>query len=617
MSTRATVVVGTAGHIDHGKTSLIRALTGVDLDSQPEEKARGITIALGFTPLSLDDGRRVAFVDVPGHERLVRTMIAGATGIDAALLCVSAIDGVMPQTREHLAILDLLGVTTGAVVLTKVDLVEDEELLELARAEVEEELIGTVLENAPILDTSAHTGRGLDALRALLATFENRHGAGEGPFRLPVDRSFVREGFGTVVTGTTRSGTLRDGTTATLLPQGTTARVRGLQVHGESVSEVGPGLRVAVNLAGIEQSEVPRGTVVSQGDPPVTSMLDATYRHLADAPDLDDGTRVRVLTGTTEVLGRVHLIDPRDALPGGQRTYVQLRLEEPVVAWPGDRFVVRRESPMETWGGGIVLDPWAPRYRKRHLDGATAQLRRLEAGDRRVLLERAGDLGLEPKAWRERAGEHEESAVVLGGRALAPAVADSLVGRLVAGLTEHHADNPLVLGASLRAMHKARLAHLPARLFDAIVERARELGAVVVQGPLVRLAGFHVALTPEQQALQERVLAKVTEAGLAGLTPAELAEAFSEDAALAVLKLAEADGRALQVDKVGWVARTALDALLDGLRAHFDGAAELLAPHFKELTGLTRKNAIPFLEWLDRQRYTVRTGDGRVRGQAL
>ncbi|MCA9569222.1 MAG: selenocysteine-specific translation elongation factor, partial [Myxococcales bacterium] len=300
------LVVGTAGHIDHGKTSLVKMLTGRDLDTLPEEQERGITIALGFAPLDLPDGRRAALVDVPGHERLVRTMVAGATGLDAVMLVVSAVDGVMPQTREHLAILQLLGVRRGIVVVSMADLV-DEELLELAMADVEDVVAGTFLEGCPIVPTSAPQGRGKDEVLGLLAGFTESQADPEGPFRLPVDRAFSRPGFGTVVTGTSWSGTLADGATVDLLPSSRQARVRGIQVQGQSTQAAPPRARVALNLAGTEVADVPRGTVVAHGHVPCPHMVDAVYEHLASSPPLDDGAPVRVLLGTSEVLGRIHM----------------------------------------------------------------------------------------------------------------------------------------------------------------------------------------------------------------------------------------------------------------------------------------------------------------------
>jgi translation elongation factor TU len=461
------IVVGTAGHIDHGKTSLIRALTGVDLDRLPEEQRRGITIQLGFCPLDLPDGRRVAFVDVPGHEGLVRTMIAGAQGVDAALLCVSAVDGVMPQTREHLAILDLLGVQDGAIVLTKADLV-DEELLELAKDDVLAVVRGTCLEGRPIVPFSAITGAGRDELLAVLSALQARTRPEGGPFRLPVDRAFSRAGFGTVVTGTSAGGRVRVGDAVRLLPEGRAARVRGLEVHGAQVDAVGPGLRVAMNLGGVETEEVPRGTVVAAGEVAVSSILDLAYRHTNDETELADGVPVRVLTGTGEVIGKAWL-GGREPMLAGEAGFVQVRLDEPLACLPGDAVVLRRPSPASTLGGGAVLDPWAQRVRPR--DGAlwAEQLRRLQAGDEEVLLERAGPEGVPDTAWSARG--LPAVGVLLGERRVATATVAALEAALTEQLAAFHRSQPLAAGVARPALHRGLLKAVGDKALAALVAR--------------------------------------------------------------------------------------------------------------------------------------------------
>jgi len=379
MSTLSNLVIGTAGHIDHGKTSLIRALTGVDLDQAPEERERGITIRLGFIHLDLPSGRRAAFVDVPGHERLVRTMISGATGLDAVLLCVSAMEGVMPQTREHLDILGLLGMQRGVIALTMTDLA-DEETLELAELDVADMVAGTFLDDAPIIHTSAgETPAGLEDLRRALDALGAPPRPASGTFRLPIDRAFIKQGFGTVVTGTVRTGTLEDGAEVEVQPGGIQARVRGLQVHGGAQGQTHAGQRTALNLAGIERDDLDRGqVVVRRGSLTPTSMVDTILTLLPGTPEIADGQRVRMLIGTAEVLASLsHITPPGD--PSAAH-FVQLRTERPIVAMAGDRFILRRESPMTTLGGGQVLDAWAPRFRARpgpapglvHLDEETS-----------------------------------------------------------------------------------------------------------------------------------------------------------------------------------------------------------------------------------------------------
>jgi selenocysteine-specific elongation factor len=612
--TQARVIVGTAGHIDHGKTSLVRALTGVDLDRLPEEKDRGITIALGFAPLDLPDGGRVAFVDVPGHEKLVRTMVAGATGIDAALLCVSAVDGVMPQTREHVAILGLLGLHEGAVVLTMADLV-DAELLELAREDVAGLVAGTFLEGKPIVAWSAVSGAGRAELLGVLGGFAARERPSDGPFRLPVDRGFVRPGFGTVVTGTSASGIVHDGDAVIVWPAGRSTRVRGIQVHGEAAESASAGARVALNLAGIEKDDVPRGSVVAIGAIATSSILDVRYTQLAGVGELPDDVAVRVLHGTAERLGRLHIAEDRDAVPAGATVWAQIRLEAPLPCMPGDRFVVRRPSPQETLGGGVIIDPWAPKLRTRDRGRWPPALERLARGDKAVWLERAGEAGLSADEWAVRGGG--PGAVTLGDRLVAPTVIARLEGALLESLERYHAENPLSLGPSRRELRRERLAHLSDRSFDALVDRLVSVGTVKVEGPILRFGAFRVALTAGQQALRERLTASFVAAGFGGLLPKALHEKHPEPEVAAVVGLLENAGAITPVADLGWVSTDALDDLEKRVRTWFSSHPELTPGDFKELTGLSRKAAIPWLEWLDRTKKTKRVGDARIKGPGL
>lgn len=609
------LIVGTAGHIDHGKTSLVRALTGVDLDRLPEEQERGITIALGFTSLDLPDGRRAAFVDVPGHERLVRTMVAGATGIDAVLLCVSAVEGVMPQTKEHLAILGLLGLRHGAVVITMADLV-DAEMLELAQEDAADAVRGTFLEGAPVVAFSSLTGQGKDALIAAITGFHSAERAVSGPFRLPVDRAFVRPGFGTVVTGTTWSGRLTDGSTVRLLPEGTSVRVRGIQVHGEAATEAIPGRRTALNLAGVEVDQVPRGTLVVAGEVPLPSMVDVRYEHLGDAPALLDGVPVRVLLGTAERMGRLHVAADADDILPGRTYYAQLRLEQPLPCLPGDRFILRRSSPVETLGGGVVLDPWAPRMRRKDRVAWGEELLRLEAGERVVWLERAGETGLTPVEWELRGGSLSD-AVSLGDRLFAPLVAGRLEQALGEAVAGFHLEQPLALGANRRELRRGRVGHLTERVFDALVERLVARGAVEVEGPLVRASGHRVGLSAAQQALLAALERTITESGPGGIEPKALHTAHPQPEVAQLVRLIEAKGTARQLPGLGWVAEASLEGLRGQLRAWFAANERLPPGDFKELTGLSRKGAIPLLEWLDANKWTRRDGDDRMAGPRL
>lgn len=604
------LVVGTAGHIDHGKSSLVRRLTGVDPDRLPEEQARGITIALGFAPLKLENGRTIGFVDVPGHEKLVRTMVSGATGLDAVLLCVSAVDGVMPQTREHLAILDLLGVRQGAVVITCADLV-DADMLELAHDDVKTLVAGTFLAGAPSISWSSLADIGQSDLLAVLAAFSPVSRAKEGVFRLPVDRTFVQTGFGTVVTGTTWSGTLADGAAVTIWPDGISARVRGMQVHGLAVDAVAPGQRVALNLAGIDREEVGRGTVVSDGPLALASILDVRYTQLAGDVLVEDGMPIRVLHGTTERLGKLALAESGPLEPGNH--WVQLRLDRPLPCLPGDHFIVRRPSPETTLGGGVILDPWAPKLRARDHDLFAAHLGRLAKGDTSVFLERAGESGIDVGEWAWRG----TGGVVLGDRVFAATVVARLDGVLLEALERYHRDQPLAQGANRRELRRERLGHLSEATFDALIDRLATAGAVAVEGPLLRFGGFSVALSHEQKLLRDKLRAAISGAGFEGIALKALAERFPEKEAVRLVQLLEASGTVVQVSALGWVGSEVLEELRTKIAAFFATHPELTPGDFKDVTGLSRKGAIPWLEWLDKARITKRVGDVRQRGPAI
>ena len=615
-SSGATWVIGTSGHVDHGKTSLVRALTGVDLDTRPEEQSRGITIALGFVPLDLPDGRRAALVDVPGHERLVRTMVAGATGIDAALLCISAQDGVMPQTKEHLAILDLLGIQQGIIAITKADLV-DEELLELAIEEVQEEVQGTFLAEAPILPVSAVTGQGLDELRQALAALEAREYLTQGPFRLPVDRQFSRSGFGTVVTGTAWSGTLTVGDPVRLLPSGKEARVRGLQNHGEAVETVRAGWRSAINLSGVDVDDVPRGTVISSGHVPSTSMVDVQLQVLESAPELRDGASVRFLIGTAEAIGKLYVADDLDEIVPGAEVTAQIRLDEPVVVLPGDRFILRRTSPTDTIGGGSIIDPWAPRMRrsKRVLHGE--QSRALQDGDLLIWLERAGESGLTTAEWLQRPGTALADVVQLSDRVFSPNIATRLEHELRAAIAEFHAAHPLQRGAGRRELLRGRLGHLPPKVFDALTQRLVANGALIFEDGIVRETNFSPVITPEAEALRTALRQDFTAAGLEGLTLKKLSAKHASAETEPLVRLMEHAEELIAVPEAGWIDAQAIATLRGTLKTYFSSQSNLDPASFKELTGLSRRVAIPLLEWMDRQSWTARTNEGRVAGPSL
>ena len=630
-------VLGTAGHIDHGKTTLIRALTGVDCDRLGEEQARGITIVLGFAPISLPSGRRGGVVDVPGHEKFVRTMIAGATGIDLALLVVAADEGMMPQTREHLAILDLLRVRRGVVAVTKADLV-DEELLELACEEVADGLDGTTLAGSPVIPCSGETGLGLDDLRAALdRTVEGLQGRSTaGPFRLPVDRVFSLRGFGTVVTGTCISGTVAKGEDVEILPGQRRTRVRGIEVHGEARDEAMPSRRTALNLQGIATDDVPRGAqVVTPGRVCESSMIDVEMRVLGSAPlVLTSGTQVRFLTGTNEAIGIFDPIDdpgPDGAEPGWEGN-AQLRLDRPVAVARGDQVILRRISPIVTLGGGKVIDPTPLRFkvrrRERHGRLATA-LADPDASlaDRiAALLADAEPFPLAAPLLARRLStalpdvRAAMSSLADAGRALlledGTATTASVIARfapqLVATVDEYHDSYPLRAGAPREQLRTSLKVELPRPLFEAILAHTARREGLEDSSGRIRRQGFEPHADPDQRRELRRIEDLYRQAALQPPNLGSVRAAFRHrDDFEDLLGFLRDSGRLLRVTGDLLVHEEIWNRLVADVRAALAGGKEMDPPTFKGLTGLSRKHAIPYLEMLDKQRVTVRVGNVR------
>ncbi len=631
-------IVGTAGHIDHGKTRLVKALTGVDTDRLIEEKKRGITIELGFAPLRLPNGRRGGMVDVPGHERLIRTMVAGATGIDLALLVVAADEGVMPQTREHLDILALLQVPSLLVALTKADLV-DEELLELATQEVSEQLEGTPFAGAPVLPVSSLTGRGISELLAamveavgLLPEREDR-----GAFRLPVDRSFSLKGFGTVVTGTCTRGRLATGEEVEVLPGGRKAKVRGLQVHGEAVAAAGPSRRVAVNLQGLSVEEAPRGSLLcTPGTLPVSSMVDVRLHLLnSGSVPLKNRARVRVLSGTAEALGVVQFIgeeegDPPDVEPG-HTGMAQIRLDQPLPLGRSDLFVLRRASPLLTLGGGTVLDPQPHRYRPRE---KVRHRRFLEVLEGRpspeeailALLDRELPQALSPGAISLRLGlalssirpvlnELESAGKLLcleGGSAVHARVVEHFSPLILRALTEFHAQEPLLPGIP-RSHLRTRMPGRPdPRLFQCVLDTLLSRAVIEADEVSVHLPGQGIRLTPDQEGALRRLELLFRDGGLEPPSPEEVQRSLSPRSDVpSLLAHLLRQGVLLRVKEDILVHREPWATLVLQLRQWFSEHETMDPVAFKDLTGLSRRVAIPMLELLDRSKITVREGNLR------
>ncbi|MGI9165713.1 MAG: selenocysteine-specific translation elongation factor [Pyrinomonadaceae bacterium] len=632
------IIVGTAGHIDHGKSTLVWALTGKDPDRLPEEKRRGITIDLGFADLDLGDVR-IGFVDVPGHERFVKNMLAGAHGIDVVALVIAADEGVMPQTREHFDICRLLGVRTGLIVITKIDLLE-EELLPLVRGEAEELVAGSFLESAPVLSVSAKTGLGLDELRTALREVAAQVPARSADLvpRLPVDRAFAMKGFGPVVTGTLVSGEISEGDELELLPLGARVRARGLQVHGKSVKLAIAGQRTAVNLGGIDTTTIARGMVLAPtARLRSTQILDVQLNVLPNAPrSLRSRARVRLHIHAAEVLARIHVLDDSGQIAPGESGLVQLRLEAPVVAVSEERFIIRSYSPSHTAAGGTILDPFAVKHRGKDLAQVRRQLRRLIGSDPAtrisVFVELAEDNGQRLADLAARTGWNSEVLTQVLAQAkntgaitdcdgvfVAPASFERLAGATVDLVTAHHKREPLARGVARETLRERLFAHTAPEVFRAVLLRLEEDGAIVSERDVVRLRGHSLELTGADAQLRERLAAVYEKAALA---PPALDEAMLS-AGIAntqkphgrkILQLLLDNGTLLRVQGDLFFHRSALERLKLKLRDYADQhepERSIDVAAFKDLAEVSRKYAIPLLEFLDRERVTRRDGARR------
>jgi len=609
------MILGTAGHIDHGKTTLVRALTGVDTDRLPEEKRRGITIELGFAPLHIDGVGTIGVVDVPGHEGFVRTMLAGATGVDLALLVVAADEGVMPQTREHLAILQLLGVSRGVVALTKCDLVDDE-WRELVIEDLRALLADTPFADAPIVPTSATSGAGLDDLRAAIAAAarEVPARAADDLFRMPVDRAFTIKGTGTVVTGTVWTGRLTKEGTVRVLPIDRVVRVRGLQTHGAHVQVAEPGHRTAIALAGVDLADVHRGSfLVSDGAWRPTTAIRAEVTLLEDAPQtLRARTAVRFHIGTADIGARI--VATEGALAPGERKFARVMLDEPIVLRAGDRFVLRSASPAATIGGGIVIDPFAARRaRPWSVDAHGAPAERLN-----LALEEAGESGVEAATLPIRLGipPHELPSLLeqsktlqVGARVFAADVANALADRLVRLVHDAHDARPLEPGISLQEV-RSRLG-APTELIEFVLARATQRGSLETTGGVLRAAGWSPRLTDAQRDTLQKIERAIRDAAHEPPSLAELEPRFGRDVA-DLVRLLEREGRVIGVEPQRFYSPESVSSLVARLRDGMQPGREYSPAELRDLLGFSRKFLIPFLEYCDRHGITTRTATGRI-----
>jgi selenocysteine-specific elongation factor len=614
------MILGLAGHIDHGKTALVHALTGVDTDRLPEEKRRGITIELGFAPLRLEGIGVIGVVDVPGHEAFVRTMLAGATGVDLALLVVAADEGVMPQTREHLAILELLGVRTAAVVLTKRDLVDDD-WIALVREDVDSLLEPTPLAGSPIVETSVVTRQGIDELRGVIATLARQVPARDPSdvFRLPVDRAFTIKGTGTVVTGTVWSGSIDRDRSVRIFPLDRVARVRTVQTHGASVDRAEPGSRTALALVGVNLEDVERGTVVVEDHPAWKSTLAfrADVSLLDDAPQaLRPRTIVRLHVGTIEVGARI--VTPSGSLQPGELTTARIVVDQPIVVRAGDRFVLRSASPVATIGGGVVTDPAIPPRAKPLPQVAMTIESRLayfvsEAGGEGVsIAELPIRLGVSPTRATELTSGWR-SADVISGRLVSRDATEALTRAILSELARCHAEHPLEPGQSLQYV-RSKLGGRQ-EVFDAMLGRLIAEGRVKVVEGLVSLADWEPTAGARDLEVIEKLCATLEGAGSEPPDVSELAAEFGTEVE-ALLRFLERGGRIVQVEKSRYYAVDNVKQLLDRLSTSMDAGREYAPAELRDVLGISRKYLIPFLEYCDRIGFTIRHQTGRTKRES-
>ena len=625
------VIIGTAGHVDHGKTALIKALTGKDTDRLREEKERGISIELGFAPFKLPSGRMAGVVDVPGHERFIHNMLAGIGGIDLVLLVVDVSEGVMPQTREHVEIMDLLQIANGIVVLAKIDLAEDDDWLDLVEEEVREALSGTFLADASYFRVSAHTTQGLPELVAAIdsLTGELPPRDHRAPLRLPVDRVFSVTGFGTIVTGTLLAGSIQPGMNVEVLPDGRTARVRQVQVHGTLTASATAGQRAAVNLSSVEMEALPRGSVLAApGSLRATYMLDARLKLLPSAPrTLKHLTRVHVYLGTGRSVGRIALLDKEELEPG-QEALVQLRLEKQLVAQGSDRLIVRSFSPMTTIGGGLVLDANPPKH-KRFKKDVLGRLKELEKGDPTApLLQRIRrEAAIAASALEKQAGlapdtfkaylcrlEAEGKVIKVGDLWLDAIAVWQWQQRLLATLEDYHTANHLAVGMSRAQLKSSLPKEVPPKIYDWLLSVLAAESKVTSHEDLMALA-THQPQPSEEESRHINRLRILYQDG--GFMPPTLKEAVDK----ANISPPQGEKYLAYLSWQGEIVR--LDDQLAFHSQHFNQAKEILCQHFREhktlipgefreKLGSTRKFILPLLETFDRLKWTRRLGDQRV-----
>jgi selenocysteine-specific elongation factor len=627
------IILGTAGHIDHGKSSLVKALTGTDPDRLKEEKERGITLDLGFASLDLPGGNRLGIVDVPGHEGLIKNMLAGVGGIDIVMLVIAADEGIMPQTREHLAICDLLHVKKGLIALTKMDMVE-KDWLALAQEEVRDFVKGTFLEKSPIVAVSSKTGENLPVLVQELAKLANEvlPKSSNGILRLPIDRVFTMKGFGTVITGTLLSGTISTEQEVEILPRGIKTKVRGIQSHNLAVQRSVAGQRTAVNLQGVEKDQLARGdTIVSAGFFTPTRTLDAKLDLLKQAPrGLKTGSRIRFYNSTQESIGRITLLGANELAPG-QEAYVQFRFEQPVIVQHGDRYILRFYSPMETLGGGMVLNPHPRRHKQAMMGESLKNLEVLERGtieDRLALyISGRGLAGMEEaEAIGTVAADKQEITTALASLTQKKGALRvdnlyvhtshlaALEKKALDIIAKYHKDNPLKPGLEkeeLKGMLRMRLSPKVLNLtIDGLVKKKQ----VETDGSRLRLPGFKAAVGKDQSAFKDKIVEAIRKGGSQPPLREELPALFgiTDKDAKDLLKLLAEEGRTVRINDSLHLHKDTLETIKADLKKHLEVKKEITMAEFRDIAKTSRKFAVPIMEYFDSQKLTQRVGDKRV-----
>lgn len=627
------IVLGTAGHVDHGKTALVKALTGIDTDTLKEEKERGITIELGFAHLKLPSGSTIGIVDVPGHERFVKNMVAGATGIDLVALIIAADEGAMPQTKEHLEVCSLLNIKHGLIILTKIDLV-DKEWLNLVRDDVSSFLTGTFLEDAPIVEVSSETGEGIKELVGTLDELIKQVPERDPGnfFRLPVDRVFTMRGFGTVVTGTTVSGQIGVGSEVTIYPKGIRSKVRGIQVHHQDVPSVKAGLRTAINLQGLEKEAITRGDVVAEKDSlKPTHLVDTVLEYLHSAPKkLQNRTKIRFHCGTSEIIATAILLDSDHLSPGNQ-CFAQFRLERPAVVLSRDRFVIRSYSPIRTIGGGYILNP-LPLRKKRFSKDVLQELDILKRGPDQAIVEqyikgsRFKGLSKSEISFFSNLRKKDVDRIITG------LISDNLIFKvgtedelfihaafyrkakeqMIGILGDYHSRFPLKEGIVKEELRSKMASNMGEKLFNSVINDLIRDMVIVREKDTIRVKDHQVKLPQDQEELRRHMDQIYLKEGLEPPYFKDLGQDILKRGGRDLLEIMVKDGTLVKVKEDLYFHTKAIEELKGRLVRFIKEKGEITTPELKKLTGVSRKYTIPLIEYFDKIQLTVRIGDKRV-----